>query len=167
MSTTTGQVGQTLNQSNIMNKAIYIGVVIFLIGTLSAVSQDLLEFQAIDLAGDWQTDSASQLGAKSSLLSITDSPVDKVLSDDMDRAVKSREYTFREDGVFIAQWVMGSRPNVVRGRWDIVDKNRIVIDVDGSKTAYSVNASGKEGIVLVPLRERKGEIHELYFIRKK
>lgn len=150
-----------------MKKEFYIGFVIFLISTVPVIGQDFRELKVSDLIGYWQTDSVSQLGAKKSGLAVIDSPFDKTLSDDMDRAVNSREYIFYDGGIFIANWMLGGRSTTVRGRWDIVDNNRITIEVNGTKTQYSVNAQSKEGIVLVPLREHRGEIHQLYFIKKK
>lgn len=150
-----------------MNKLFYIGLLFYLIEPSISVGQSLQEFHAINLVGSWQTDSVSQLSKNANLLSLRDSPLNIVLSADMQRAINSREYKFHNDGVFTANWVMGSKPFMARGTWNILDKNRIVIVIDGKKTEYSINENGKERVVLTPLRERRGEIHELYFIKQK
>lgn len=149
-----------------MKKAFYIGFVIFLVGKVPAVSQDLRAFDPVNLTGYWQTDSAAQLGAKINRLSQKDTMADRTVSADIDRAVISREYGFFDNGIFTAQWLLGSKLTVVNGTWGMVARDRIFIEVDGTKSEYLVNHHGKDGIVLVPQRERRGEVHELYFIKQ-
>ncbi|WP_339922329.1 hypothetical protein [uncultured Cyclobacterium sp.] len=150
-----------------MKNAFFFGLVIFLIGIVPAVGQGMLESKSIELIGYWQTDSVSQLGVKERILFNENSQDYKRLSGEMGNAIKSREYLFQDNGIFTAKWVMGKKQIIVSGKWGAVEKNKIIIEVGGVKTKYSVEASGKEGILLVPLRERNGEIHELYFIKKK
>ena len=150
-----------------MRSAICIGISLFLFTTFPVVSQDLRNFETINLIGFWQTDSTAQLGAKINRRSNENSEMDKKLFDDMDRAVISREFGFFDNGLFTAQWVLGTRPTTVSGRWEIVSKDRIAIEVDGVKTEYSVKVRRKVQIVLIPLRAPEGEIHELYFIKRK
>lgn len=146
-----------------MRSSICIGISVFLFATLQAVSQDLRAFDPVNLTGYWQTDSAAQLGAKLKKLSKKDSMADRTVSGDIDRAVISREYGFFDNGMFTAQWLLGTKPTAVEGTWGVVSKDRIFIEVDGTKSEYLVNPRGKDGIVLVPQRERRGEVHELYF----
>ena len=149
-----------------MKKAFFTGTVIFLFTAFTATSQNLRVFKASDFIGYWQTDSAAQLGAKINRLSNTGSPMDQAVSGDMDRAVISREYGFFDNGMFTAHWLLGTKPAVVDGTWGMVSGDKIFIEVDGTKTEYAVNSHGKDGIVLVPLRARRGEVHELYFIKQ-
>ncbi|WP_158860396.1 hypothetical protein [Lunatibacter salilacus] len=149
-----------------MKKAFYTGTVILLFTAFPAVCQNLREFIASDLTGYWQTDSAAQLGAKTNRLPHTDYPADKAMSDGMDRAIRSREYIFHDNGMFTAQWLLGTKPAAVDGTWGMVSGDTVFIEVDGTKTAYAVNSHRKDGIVLVPLRERRGEVHELYFVKR-
>ena len=150
-----------------MKKVFYIGFVFLLICTVNAVGQDHIDFQGFNIIGYWQTDSTLQLEAKKDSFSKSHSAMVKGLSDKLDRALKSREYIFHADGIFTAHWILGARPNRVRGRWEIVDKDIIVIEVNERKTEYLVNPNGNDRIVLVPKRGRIGEIHELYFIKQK
>ena len=146
-----------------MRSVICIGFSVFLFNTLQAVGQDLPNLETVNLIGFWQTDSAAQLGAKIKGLSQKDSMADRAFSGDIDRAVISREYGFFDNGMFTAQWLLGTNPAVVNGRWGMVSRDKIFIEVDGTKTEYAVNTYQKNGIVLVPLRERRGEVHALYF----
>lgn len=149
-----------------MRSSICIGISVFLFATLQALSQNLHDFEPVNLIGNWQTDSAAQLGAKLKKLSKKGSMADRAISGDIDRAVISREYGFFDNGMFTAQWLLGSKPTVVNGTWGTVARDRIFIEVDGTKSVYLVNHHGKDGIVLVPQRERRGEVHELYFIKQ-
>lgn len=148
-----------------MKKAVYIGTVIFLFTTFPVLSQNPRDFDTTDLIGFWQTDSAAQLGAKINRQGTSDSPIDNAVSGDMDRAIISRKYGFLDNGFFTAQWLLGTEPAVVNGTWGMVSIDKIFIEVNRIETMYSVNSHGKDGIVLVPMRERRGYIHELYFIK--
>lgn len=150
-----------------MRSAICIGTLVFLFTASPVISQDLRDFDTTDLIGFWQTDSAAQLGAKINKRSNADSGVDKKFFDDMDRAVISREFGFFDNGMFTAQWVLGTKPKTVSGRWSIVSKDRIAIEIDEVKTEYSVKVRGKDEIMFVPLRDPHGEVHELYFKKRR
>ncbi|EPR66337.1 hypothetical protein ADICYQ_4656 [Cyclobacterium qasimii M12-11B] len=160
-------ISKNLQKSLIMKSALFFGLVIFILSIKAAVGQGMLESKPIELIGYWQTDSVSQLGVKERILLNENSLDYKALSSEMGSAIKSREYFFQDEGIFTAKWVMGKKQIIVTGKWDVIEKNKVTIEVDGVKTKYSVKANGKEGILLVPLRERNGEIHELYFIKKK
>jgi|GEM_PF-3298844 len=149
-----------------MGRFIYVLIVVFLVNVIPVTGQGLEEFNAINLLGYWQTDSVNQLSAIESGLSSTDSLNRKVLSAEMKQAIKSRSFIFQEEGNFTAQWIMGERQSLLTGTWEIEDKSHITIEINGIKTNYSVRTSGTKGLLLTPLRERQGEIYELYFIRK-
>jgi hypothetical protein len=149
-----------------MKLPIRILIPVFLFTFLQAISQDLREFETVDLTGYWQTDSAAQLGAKINGPSNSNSRAGKAFSADMDRAVISREYGFFDNGMFTAQWLLGTKPTLVYGTWGIVSRDKIFIEVDGNKTVYTVNTRQNDGIVLIPQRTPRGVIHELYFIKQ-
>nr|MBI1231858.1 hypothetical protein [Cytophagales bacterium] len=149
-----------------MRSSICIGISIFLFTTLQALSQDLRAFDPVNLTGYWETDSAAQLAAKLKRVSKRDSMAKKAVSGDLDRAVITREYGFFENGLFTAEWQLGTNPTVVNGTWGVVSGNRIFIEVNGNKSVYSLSSGKNGGMILVPQRERRGEVHELYFIKK-
>ncbi|MDO6438535.1 hypothetical protein Q4534_14020 [Cyclobacterium sp. 1_MG-2023] len=149
-----------------MGKLFLLILVVFLIEVRLVAAQKIEEFDAQMLIGYWQTDSVNQLSAINNVLSAKDSLNRKVTSEEMKQAIKSRSFIFSEDGIFTAQWVMGKRQNIVDGKWKIEGTSQIAIEINGIKTSYSVRANGKDGILLIPMKARRGQIHELYFTKK-
>lgn len=149
-----------------MEKLILFILVVFLIVVRPVAAQKIEAFDAQNLIGYWQTDSVNQLSAINIALSAKDSLNGKVASEEMKQAIKSRSFVFSEDGIFTAQWVLGERQNIVDGTWEIEGASRLAIEINGIKTSYSIRVNGKDGILLIPMKARRGQIHELYFTKK-
>lgn len=149
-----------------MEKLILFILVVFLIVVRPVAAQKIEAFDAQNLIGYWQTDSVNQLSAINIGLSAKDSLNGKVASEEMKQAIKSRSFVFSEDGIFTAQWVLGKRQNIVDGKWEIEGASRLAIEINGIKTSYSIRVNGKDGILLIPMKARRGQIHELYFTKK-
>jgi hypothetical protein len=149
-----------------MERFIIFVIAVFLINIVPVKGQDIEEFNAMKLIGYWQTDSVNQLLAVNNGLSSTGSLNRNVLSEEMKQAIKSRTFIFLKEGDFTAHWIMGERQNIVSGKWVIEGTSQIAIEINGIKTSYSVRANGKDGVLLIPMKERHGQIHELYFTRK-
>lgn len=149
-----------------MEKLILFILVVFLIVVRPVAAQKIEAFDAQNLIGYWQTDSVNQLSAINIGLSAKDSLNGKVASEEMKQAIKSRSFVFSEDGIFTAQWVLGERQNIVDGKWEIEGASQLAIEINGIKTSYSMRVNGKDGILLIPMKARRGQIHELYFTKK-
>ena len=149
-----------------MGKSILFILVVFLIAVRPAAAQKIEAIDAQNLIGYWQTDSVNQLSAINYGISAKGSKTNRAESEAMKQAIKSRSFVFSEDGIFTAQWVLGKRQNIVNGKWEIEGTSQLAIEINGIKTSYSLRVNGKDGILLIPMKARRGQIHELYFTKK-
>ncbi|WP_339713575.1 hypothetical protein [Cyclobacterium amurskyense] len=149
-----------------MEKLFLFILVVFFIAVRPVAAQKTDKFDAQNLIGYWQTDSVNQLSAINYGISANGSMTKTAESEAMKQAIKSRSFIFSEDGIFTAQWVMGKRQNIVNGKWEIKGASQLTIEINGVKTSYSLRVNGKDEILLIPMKARRGQIHELYFTKK-
>lgn len=148
----------------------YKNIILTLLLVLSALQQvegqeafgDLKD----SILGHWQADMPSLKASMQGDRHASYNALPSEAREDIERALASREFFFFSDGVFVAQWTIGGKPNSVRGSWGTVEKGRLFIEVQERRSEYLVHGNGDDKMVLIPQRERSSLVHELYFTRK-
>lgn len=145
----------------------FLPLILFLLFLTPGLGQEIFVSLNEGIVGHWQTDVSGLKSKIEQRQKVAYDTLPVQAKEEMDRAIASRSFVFYKDGVFTAKWKIGGHGNSVEGRWKAAKNGKLTIDVEDSKSEYMVYSNGTDGIVLAPLRKRRGLVHELYFIRKK
>lgn len=143
----------------------FITPILLLFFLTPGLGQEAFESLNKGIVGHWQTDLTTIKSWMEQGQRMAYDTLPTQAKEEIDRAMASREFIFHKDGVFVARWEIGGNANSVQGNWEVIGNKNLTIKVHGAKTDYMVFTNGTQGMVLVPQRERRGMLHELYFTK--
>ena len=131
--------------------------------SFSSFSQDIKQDNSA-IFGIWSVDMAGQGSAIDDVRGFSFDSLGQKRKEALIQTMRSKIYLFSEDGTLRIFWTSHGKEMSVEGKFELTDRQRIQLQVDGRREGYRFILNPQK-LILIPEEKTRGMIDRVYLKR--